>query len=135
MHLVLNPDDFTLGLAVGVLDLVVLTSLALLVFHLFTPGDTAGPWKWLLVIWHTAGLMVALLFLSNLANTGQAMQSYWPVVLMLQLPPVYLSLVWRSRMLSELKLRSAAAEVTALATRLVVDDGYNPEHFKVVSSF
>ena len=58
--------------------------------------ETAGPWKWWLMLGHAAGLMVALLFLTDVGRAGAA---HWPVVLMLlvQAPPIYLSLVWRNR--------------------------------------
>ena len=85
--------------------------------------ETAGPWKWWLMLGHAAGLGVALLFLTDVADAKQA---YWPVVLMLllQVPPIYLSLVWRSRLLNEIRLRSAAAGVvdplTGLATTSVL---------------
>ena len=85
--------------------------------------ETAGPWKWWLMLGHAAGLLVALLFLADVAD---AQQAYWPVVLMLlvQIPPIYLALVWRSRLLNEVRLRSAAAGVadplTGLATAPVL---------------
>ena len=85
--------------------------------------ETAGPWKWWLMLGHAAGLLVSLLFLTDLVDARQA---YWPVVLMLllQVPPIYLSLVWRSRLLNEIRLRSAAANVvdplTGLATTPVL---------------
>ncbi|MBC7609977.1 MAG: diguanylate cyclase [Polaromonas sp.] len=80
--------------------------------------ETAGPWKWWLMLGHAGGLLVSLLFLTDVVD---AMQAYWPVVLMLlvQVPPVYLSLVWRSRLLNESRLRSAAASVTDPLTGLV----------------
>lgn len=80
-------------------------------------ADSAGPWKWYFVLGHTLGLVVALLFLTNVANSQAA---YWPVVLMLlaQLPPMYLALVWRSRLLNELRLRRLAAGVTDPLTGL-----------------
>ena len=84
---------------------------------------TAGPWKWWVLLGHWAGLAVSLLFLAGLAK---AAQTHWPLVLMLlfQAPPVYLSLVWRSRLLNESRLRSASAEVidplTGLATSTVL---------------
>lgn len=79
--------------------------------------DTAGPWKWWLMLGHGAGLGVALLFLTNVI---EASRSYWPVVLMVlwQAPPIYLALVWRSRLLNEIRLRSAAANVTDPLTGL-----------------
>ena len=79
--------------------------------------ETAGPWKWWLMLGHASGLLVALLFLTDVAD---AQLAYWPVVLMLllQVPPVYLSLVWRSRLLNEVRLRSAAAGVTDPLTGL-----------------
>ena len=84
---------------------------------------TAGPWKWWVLAGHAAGLAVSCLFLLGLL---QASQPHWPLVLMLlvQVPPVYLALVWRSRMLNESRLRSAAAEtidpLTGLATNSVL---------------
>jgi GGDEF domain-containing protein len=85
--------------------------------------ETAGPWKWWLMLGHAAGLLVALLFLSGFADAKQA---YWSVVMMLlvQVPPVYLSLVWRSRLINEARLRGAAADIvdplTGLATTPVL---------------
>ncbi len=93
------------------------------VYRAFQAIDTVGPWKWWLMLGHGAGLAVALLFLADIAD---AQQTYWPVVLMLlvQVPPVYLSLVWRSRLLNEARLRSGAAAVvdplTGLATSTVL---------------
>ncbi len=79
--------------------------------------ETAGPWKWWMMLGHCAGLVVALLFLTNVI---EASRSYWPVVLMvlLQAPPIYLALVWRSRLLNEIRLRSASANVTDPLTGL-----------------
>ncbi len=79
--------------------------------------DTLGPWKWWLMLGHALGLVVALLFLTDVADARQA---YWPVVLMLlvQTPPIYLSLVWRSRLLNESRLRSAASGVADPLTGL-----------------
>lgn len=85
--------------------------------------ETAGPWKWWLMAGHAAGLGVALLFLTDLADAKRA---YWPVVVMLlaQAPCVYVALVWRSRLLNEIRLRSTAAAVidplTGLATGAVL---------------
>ena len=85
--------------------------------------ETAGPWKWWLMLGHFAGLVVALLFLTDVVD---ARTVYWPVMMMLllQVPPIYLSLVWRSRLLNEIRLRSAAAHVvdplTGLATTSVL---------------
>ena len=84
---------------------------------------TASPWKWWVLAGHAAGLAVSCLFLLGLL---QASQPHWPLVLMLllQVPPVYLALVWRSRLLNESRLRSAAAEtvdpLTGLATNSVL---------------
>ena len=85
--------------------------------------DSAGPWKWWLLAGHTLGLITAMFFLADLVDAKQA---FWPVVLMLvlQCPPIYLSMVWRSRLLNEVRLRSAAANVadplTGLATTPVL---------------
>ena len=85
--------------------------------------DTAGPWKWWLLLGHGLGALVAASFLIDLADAKRA---YWPVLLMLllQAPPIYLSLVWRSRLLHEIRLRSAAANtidpLTGLATTPVL---------------
>ncbi len=79
--------------------------------------ETAGPWKWWLMSGHAAGLVVALLFLVGVVSVGKA---YLPVTLMLlvQVPPIYLALVWRSRLLNESRLRSTAADVTDPLTGL-----------------
>lgn len=94
------------------------------VFYLILPSwDAAGPWKWWLMLGYLAGLGVAALFLANVIN---ALQVFWPIALMLlvQVPPIYLSLVWRSRLLNEIRLRSTAAGVidplTGLATTHVL---------------
>ena len=78
---------------------------------------SAGPWKWWLLLGHGLGLLLAMAFLTEVIDADQA---YLPVVLMvlLQAPPVYLSLVWRSRLLNELMLRSAAANVADPLTGL-----------------
>ncbi|MES2399443.1 MAG: diguanylate cyclase [Pseudomonadota bacterium] len=79
--------------------------------------ETAGPWKWWLMFGHAAGLVTALLFLVGVVSVGKA---YLPVTLMLlvQVPPIYLALVWRSRLLNESRLRSTAADVTDPLTGL-----------------
>lgn len=85
--------------------------------------DTAGPWKWWLLLGHGLGALVAASFLTDLADARRA---YWPVLfmLLLQAPPIYLSLVWRNRLLNEIRLRSAAAStidpLTGLATTPVL---------------
>lgn len=84
---------------------------------------TAGPWKWWVLAGHGAGLAVSCLVLLGMLKADQP---HWPLVLMLllQVPPVYLALVWRSRLLNESRLRSAAAEtvdpLTGLATSSVL---------------
>jgi GGDEF domain-containing protein len=84
---------------------------------------TAGPWKWWVLAGHTTALAASNLFLLGLLDAEQA---HWPLVLMLllQVPPVYLALVWRSRLLNESSLRTAAAEtvdpLTGLATNTVL---------------
>lgn len=79
--------------------------------------ETAGPWKWWQMAGHAAGLLVALLFLTDYLEIRRA---YWSVALMLlvQAPPVYLGLVWRSRLLNEIRLRSETAGVTDPLTGL-----------------
>ena len=79
--------------------------------------ETAGPWRLWLMLGHAAGLLAALVFLTDAIDTHLA---YWPVVLMLllQVPAIYLSLVWRSRLLNEVRLRSAAAGVADPLTGL-----------------
>lgn len=85
--------------------------------------DTTGPWKWWLLVGEVAGLAVSAGLLTGLADVQPA---YWPVVLMIlvQVPPIYLSLVWRSRLLNESRLRSLSANVTdpltGLATTMVL---------------
>ncbi len=77
----------------------------------------SGPWKWWLLLGHMGGLGVAMLFLSGWAD---AKVNYWSVSMMLlfQLPPTYLALVWRSRLLNESRLRGVAARVTDPLTGL-----------------
>lgn len=85
--------------------------------------ESAGPWKLWLLAGHTAGLVAAMVFLVGGADTARG---FWPVVLMLllQVPPIYLCLVWRSRLINEVHLRSTAASVadplTGLATTSVL---------------
>lgn len=90
---------------------------ALLVLMTVQSQDAAGPWRWWLMLGQATGLGVAACFLAGAAT---APQSYWPVVLMLllQTPPTYLSLVWRSRLLNESRLRSFSANVTDPLTGL-----------------
>ena len=87
------------------------------VYRVIQGLETAGPWKWWLMLGHAAGLAIAVVFLTDVAN---ARQIYWPVVLMLllQIPPIYLSLVWRSRLLNEARMRSASASVADPLTGL-----------------
>ncbi len=78
---------------------------------------TVGPWIWWFLVGTLASLGVAIAFLSG---NVEAEQVYWPQVLMhvLQAPPVYLALVWRSRLLNESRLRSSSANVTDPLTGL-----------------
>ena len=114
------------------IDLVWLSSLSVLwvvllvtsSFYLSVQAwDTTGPWKWWLLLGHGLGALVAVVFLTGLVDVNRA---YWPVLSMLlvQAPPTYLSLVWRSRLLNEIGLRSAAAStvdpLTGLATTPVL---------------
>jgi GGDEF domain-containing protein len=93
------------------------------IYLVFKSWHTAGPWKWWVLAGHAAGLLASTLFLLGLL---QAEQAHWPLVLMLllQVPPIYLALVWRSRLLNESRLRSASAEtvdpLTGLATNSVL---------------
>ena len=85
--------------------------------------DTVGPWKWWLLLGHGMGALIAAFFLTDLVDAKRA---YWPVLfmLLLQVPPIYLSLVWRNRLLNEIRLRSAASStidpLTGLATTPVL---------------
>ena len=125
-----NGQSIAAGSWAGLVPgLVLAWGLVLAVFSFYLgrqSRDTAGPWRWWLLLGNGAGLAVALFFLTNLVDMSQTMRSYWPVVLMLllQLPPLYLSLVWRSRLLNEIRLRSAAAStidpLTGLATTPVL---------------
>jgi GGDEF domain-containing protein len=77
----------------------------------------SGPWKWWLLLGHLGGVVVAVLFLlGKLDSTA----TYWPVAMLLlvQGPPTYLALVWRSRLLNEGRLRGLAAKVTDPLTGL-----------------
>lgn len=91
--------------------------LVLSVTLLWQSWDTVGPWKWWLLLGHWGGLAVSALFLTHVVD---AQQSDWAVVMMLllQIPPVYLSLVWRSRLLNESRLRSYSASTTDPLTGL-----------------
>jgi GGDEF domain-containing protein len=77
----------------------------------------SGPWKWWLLLGHVAGIAVAMLFL---LGTLDSTATYWPVAMLLlvQGPPTYLALVWRSRLLNEGRLRGIAAKVTDPLTGL-----------------
>ena len=78
---------------------------------------SAGPWSLWMFAGGVAGLGVSIAFLSG---NVEAEQAYWPQVLMhlVQIPPIYLSLVWRSRLLNESKLRSSSASITDPLTGL-----------------
>ena len=93
---------------------------ALLSCSLYTMAKhrtAVGPWIWWFLLGIFAGLGAAIAFLSGIV---EAEQVYWPQVLMLVLsaPPVYLALVWRSRMLNESSLRSSSANITDPLTGL-----------------
>lgn len=97
--------------------------LAFVVYLVARSWGTTGPWKWWLLAGHVAGLIASACFLTGLVDIHP---TYWPVVLMVlfQVPPIYLSLVWRSRMLNESRLRGLSANVTdpltGLATTMVL---------------
>jgi GGDEF domain-containing protein len=113
--------DAGIASALCVLWIVVLVASSL--YLCAQAWDTAGPWKWWFLLGQGLGLLVAASFLTDLADAKRA---YWPVLFMLlvQAPPIYLSLVWRSRLLNEIRLRSAAAStidpLTGLATTPVL---------------
>ena len=113
--------ESTLARAASGVWLLILTGFA--IYLMVKSWHTAGPWKWWVLAGHAAGLAVSCLFLLGLL---EASQPHWPLVLMLllQVPPVYLALVWRSRLLNESRLRSAAADtvdpLTGLATNSVL---------------
>jgi GGDEF domain-containing protein len=77
----------------------------------------SGPWKWWLLLGHAGGVLVAMFFLLGTMGTTA---TYWPVAMLLlvQGPPTYLALVWRSRLLNEGRLRGLAAKVTDPLTGL-----------------
>jgi GGDEF domain-containing protein len=77
----------------------------------------SGPWKWWLLLGHLGGVVVAMLFL---LGTLDSTATWWPVAMLLlvQGPPTYLALVWRSRLLNEGRLRGLAAKVTDPLTGL-----------------
>lgn len=87
------------------------------VYTLVQHRASAGPWSWWMFTGILAGLGVSIAFLSG---NVEAERTFWPQVLMhlLQIPPIYLSLVWRSRLLNESKLRSLSANVTDPLTGL-----------------
>lgn len=108
-----GPQPWVRGAVLAWFVLLLVFSLCLVV----RSWDTAGPWKWWLLAGTSAGLMTSICFL---LDVFEARQAYWPVVLMLllQVPPIYLSLVWRSRLLNESRLRSFSANVTDPLTGL-----------------
>ena len=97
--------------------------LALSIFTMVRQRATVGPWVWWLLLGTLASLGTGIAFLSGYV---EAEQVYWPQVLMLvlQVPPVYLALVWRSRLLNESRLRISSANVvdplTGLSTSAVL---------------
>ena len=114
-------SEGSLAHAAGVIWFLLVSGFA--IYLVVKSWHTAGPWKWWVLAGHGGGLAVSSLFLLGLIK---AVQPYWPFVLMLllQIPPIYLALVWRSRLLNESRLRSAAAEtidpLTGLATNSVL---------------
>lgn len=97
--------------------------LAFAIYLVARSWDTTGPWKWWLLAGHVTGLITSVSLLTGFADVQS---TYWPMVLMIlvQVPPIYLSLVWRSRLLNESRLRSLSANVTdpltGLATTMVL---------------
>lgn len=95
-------------------------------WRLVQSRDSAGPWRWWVMLGLLGGLVVSIFVLSGQLGAQSRFVAYWPVVLMLllQAPPTYLALVWRSRLINEIRLRSAAANVadplTGLATSTVL---------------
>lgn len=84
---------------------------------------TAGPWKWWVLVGLLAGLAVSTLLLTSVVAVIES-QGSLGLMLLLQVPPIYLALVWRSRLLNESRLRGEAADVidpvTGLATTRVL---------------
>jgi hypothetical protein len=107
LHVRLLKSRYTTGLAKAAIAVLVLLTLALLgffaaggpkaleqplsmlwfaavllfaVYLLVQSWQSAGPWKWWLMLGHGAGLAIALGCLTDLVDTRQA---YWSVVLML----------------------------------------------------
>ncbi|MGH8819834.1 MAG: GGDEF domain-containing protein, partial [Rhodoferax sp.] len=119
LYSLLAPADVT---RVAALSWAVLL-LAFAIYLVARSWDTTGPWKWWLLAGHVAGLVTSVCLLTGFADVQPA---YWPVPLMIlvQVPPIYLSLVWRSRLLNESRLRSLSANVTdpltGLATTMVL---------------
>jgi GGDEF domain-containing protein len=109
-------DDSPLAILVSSYGLGALLLLSWLVLCL-PAWRISGPWKWWLLLGHVAGTAVAMLFL---LGTLDSTASYWPVAMLLlvQGPPTYLALVWRSRLLNEGRLRGLAAKVTDPLTGL-----------------
>ena len=97
--------------------------LALSIFTMVRQRTTVGPWIWWFLLGTLVSLGTSIVFLSGYV---EAEQMHWPQVLMLvlQVPPVYLALVWRSRLLNESRLRISSANVvdplTGLSTSAVL---------------
>lgn len=77
----------------------------------------SGPWKWWLLLGHLGGAVVSVLFLSGAVESQTAFGAV-ALMLLVQSPPTYLALVWRSRLLNEGHLRGLAAKVTDPLTGL-----------------